>query len=84
MYRIKLTKQARKELRAVTIVYASAISIALVAIQQDPLSGKSLTRELTGHFSYRVGAYRIIYKINKRDKTVVFILSAGHRATVYQ
>jgi mRNA-degrading endonuclease RelE of RelBE toxin-antitoxin system len=39
--------------------------------------------ELTGKFSFRVGVYRIIYKVNKKDK-VVDILTAGHRATVYE
>lgn len=52
-------------------------------LQEDPLLiGKPLSRNLTGRFSYRVGVYRIIYKINVVDKTIK-ILSVGHRATVY-
>lgn len=51
-------------------------------LKDDPLVGKPLTRELTGKFSLRVGTYRVIYKINRQDK-IIYILTAGHRSTVY-
>jgi len=57
--------------------------LALAEIKEEPFLGKPLARELTGKFSFRVGVYRIIYKVNKKDK-VIDILTAGHRATVYE
>ncbi len=83
MYQLKLTERAKKELKNIKKIYETTISSALEEIKEDPFIGKALTRELTGKFSYKIDSYRIIYKVNKRDK-VVEILSAGHRATVYE
>ena len=60
-----------------------AIILALTEIKDDPFLGKPLTRELSGRFSFRVGIYRIVYKVNLKDK-IIDILTAGHRATVYE
>lgn len=83
MYRIKLAAQARKELRAIKIMYQEAIDAALEEIKEDPFIGKPLTRELIGKYSYRIGIYRIIYTINKKDQ-IIHILTVGHRAIVYE
>lgn len=83
MYRIKLTAQARKELKIIKIMYQKAIDVSLEEMKEDPFIGKSLTRELIGKYSYRVGSYRIIYTINKKDQTV-YILTIGHRDRVYE
>lgn len=83
MYRIKLTAQAKKELKNIKKIYQEAVAAVLEEIAQNPLVGKPLTRELTGRFSLRVGIYRIIYKVNNKDKTVQ-VITAGHRGTVYK
>ena len=83
MFKLKITSQAKSQLKQISKKHHQlAISNALDEIKEDPFMGKSLSRELTGRFSYKVGVYRIIYKINEKDK-IVYILSAGHRATVY-
>ena len=82
MYRILITAQARKDLKKIKEKYQRAIIEVLAELQENPRSGKPLTRELTGKFSYRVGVYRVIYTINDLDKTI-HILTAGHRSYVY-
>ncbi|OGG21131.1 hypothetical protein A3D03_05790 [Candidatus Gottesmanbacteria bacterium RIFCSPHIGHO2_02_FULL_40_13] len=82
MYKLLISDRARKELKKISRLHQEAIITALVEIKSDPLSGKPLKRELTGRISYRVGVYRIIYKINKLDKTIQ-IMTAGHRSIVY-
>jgi len=82
MYKLKLTPKAKKELKIISKLHNQAISSVLEELKESPFSGKPLTRELTGRFSYRVGVYRIIYTVNKRDKAVT-VLTVGHRATVY-
>ena len=82
MFKIKLTAKAKKELKDISKLYKNAIAEAIGEIKQDPFSGKPLSRELIRKFSYRVGDFRIIYKINKRDK-IVIILTAGHRSIIY-
>jgi mRNA interferase RelE/StbE len=83
MYKLRISKKAQNEIRKIPYPHQEAILSALIEIKNDPLLGKPLTRELTGQFSHRVGVYRIIYKVNKKDKNID-ILSAGHRATVYE
>ncbi len=84
MYRLKITSKAKRQLKKISqIRYQHALATAFEDIKEDPFLGKSLTRDLTGRFSYKVGVYRVIYKVNEKDKTVS-ILSAGHRASVYK
>ncbi|KKR92370.1 MAG: Addiction module toxin, RelE/StbE family [Candidatus Daviesbacteria bacterium GW2011_GWA1_41_61] len=82
MYRIKLTAKAKRELRKLSQTDKLRIAEIIEELKEDPLIGKPLSRELIKKFSYRIGVYRVIYRINRQDKIIV-ILSAGHRGTVY-
>lgn len=82
MYKLRISKRAENEIKKIPQPHQEAIITALSEVKEDPLLGKPLTRELTGRFSFRVGVYRIIYKVNKKDKNID-VLSAGHRAAVY-
>jgi len=83
MYRIKLTGRAKKELKNIKKIYEAAINSALEEIKENPFAGKPLAREMTGKYSYKIDAYRIIYKISKKDQKI-YVLTAGHRATIYE
>ena len=56
---------------------------AIEEIPKDPRRGSRLlfTREVC--FKWRVGDYRIIYKIDERRRIVIFIV-VDHRARVYK
>jgi mRNA interferase RelE/StbE len=82
VYKIYIANKAKRELKKISQSHQEAIISALKDIGEDPLSGKPLTRELSGKFSYRVGVYRIIYTINQQDK-IIQIITAGHRSTIY-
>ena len=82
MYTIKITARAKRELKQISKEHSKFLASIFEELKEDPWVGKSLTRELTGRFSYRAGMYRIIYKVNKEDK-IVQIITAGHRSTVY-
>jgi mRNA interferase RelE/StbE len=83
MYKLRISSKAENEIKKISHPHQRAIILAFVEIKEEPFSGKPLTRELTGKFSFRVGVYRIIYKVNKKDK-IIDILTIGHRATVYE
>lgn len=83
MYKLRITTIATRGLKMLSRVHQKAVILGLQEIQEDPLAGKPLTRELTGKFSYRIGVYRIIYKVNQHDK-IVTILVIGHRGSVYE
>ncbi len=82
MYKLRISSRAGKEIKKISQPHQNAILLALTEIKEDPFLGKPLTRELTRRFSFRVGVYRIIYKVNKKDN-IIDVLTAGHRATVY-
>ncbi len=83
MYRLIISPKAQKQLKSIKQNHQLAVKLAIEDIKEHPTLGKSLTRELTGKFSYRVGIYRIIYKVNEKDK-IINILTARHRGDVYK
>jgi len=83
MHELRIFKQAGREIKIISRRHQKALLEVLNEIRENPFAGKPLNRELTGKYSYRVGVYRIIYKINKKDK-IIFVLSAGHRNKVYK
>lgn len=82
MHSIRLTAKAKRELKNLSKLDRLSIAEIIEELKEDPLMGKPLSRELIRKFSYRVGAYRVIYLVNQEDKNVT-ILSAGHRGIVY-
>ncbi len=78
MFEVRVSSKAEKQIKQIKKIYQTAILSALEELREDPFVGKPLSRDLAGRFSYKISVYRIIYKVNQRDK-VVNILSAGHR-----
>jgi mRNA interferase RelE/StbE len=82
MYKLLVTAKAKREIKALTTPHRQALVKSLQELRDDPHLGKPLVRELTGLYSYRVGVYRIIYLIREEDSLII-VLTAGHRSTVY-
>jgi len=82
MFRIKLTPKAKRGLKTISKAHREVVSAAIDELKDYPAVGKPLGRELTGKFSIRVGFYRVVYKIDFKDK-VVLVVNAGHRSKVY-
>lgn len=82
MFEVRISTKAQKQIRQIKKSLQKAVVLALMELKEDPLLGKPLTRNLAGQYACKVGGYRIIYKVNKIDK-IVNILSAGHRARIY-
>lgn len=83
MFKVKLTAKAKKELKQISRRHQLALGQVFDELKEYPYLGKPLGRGLKGRFSYKISVYRIVYKVNEKDK-IVYILTAGHRATVYQ
>ena len=49
---------------------------------KDPFKGKKLKGKFSELYKFRIGQYRIIYKINTAEKTI-YILRCRHRKNVY-
>ena len=82
MFRVSISPQARKQLKSIKQTHRDALASVIDDLKENPYLGKPLGRELIGKYSYRVGVYRIIYKVNNQDK-IVQILTAGHRSAIY-
>lgn len=83
MFKLVIAPQAQREIKKIPKRYQETIRLFLRELREDPSIGKPLRRELTGKFSIKIGVYRIIYKINEKDK-IIYVPTAGHRATVYK
>jgi mRNA interferase RelE/StbE len=83
MFQIRTTRKAKRRLKEIKISYQTQIINAFEEISEDPFQGKPLQDELAGQYCFQVGVYRIVYKINSEDQ-IVTILTAGHRATIYE
>ena len=82
MYKIRIAPQARSQLKKLKIKYRLSLSLVIEDLKEDPFVGKPLGRGFMGKYSYRIGIYRIIYRIRVKER-VVEIISAGHRSVVY-
>lgn len=83
MFKLHISKSAQKQIKKLKRIYQSAVISALKEIKEDPALSKPLSQELTGKFTFHISVYRILYKINYKDR-VINILKIDHRSKVYQ
>jgi mRNA interferase RelE/StbE len=84
-YRLSLAPAARRaiaELLPVAVATAVAEFVTGALLDNPRVVGKPLTRELAGYHAARRGAYRVIYRIDDRARTV-HVVRIDHRADVY-
>jgi mRNA interferase RelE/StbE len=83
-YSIIFSSSAAKQVGKLPANIKSRIDNVLCnVLAVNPFEGKALKADLSGLYSYRVGAYRIIYKIVK-DRLVIQIIKVMHRREVYR
>lgn len=83
MYHLTIAPLAKSQLKKLPPRYKQSLIEAIEELKENPFIGKPLSRELSGLFAYKIHVYRLIYIVNRKDHTVV-IISAGHRATIYE
>jgi mRNA interferase RelE/StbE len=83
MWTVKLSKQASTFLSELDEKRGSQVENGLEELQKDPYTGKALKGELKGYWSLRVGMYRIIYSIQKKE-VIIEVLRIHHRKEVYE
>jgi len=85
-YKLELTRQAESVLehlaRLEPELYRRMAQV-LDDLEHDPFQGKPLKGQLKGRYSYRVGTYRIIYKVF-RHQLLVVVIDIGHRRDIYR
>lgn len=85
-YRIELSHQAARILDRICHrepnLYKRLAKV-LDDLEVNPFQGKPLKGLLKGRYSYRVGSYRIIYRI-ERHALLVYVIDIGHRRDIYR
>ena len=76
-------KQLKKMDRATKELIISYIEKNLVGTENPRLKGKSLVRNLSSLWKYRVENYRIIVEINDNE-IIIFILEVERRSKIYK
>jgi mRNA interferase RelE/StbE len=83
-YDVELTTRARKQYKVLDPPVRSRIRAALTELADDPAPQqvKALAGE-DGVLRVRVGAWRVLYRI-EHDKARVVIIDIGHRSDIYR
>ncbi len=85
-YKLLLTNQAKKELGKIkksNPKTAVLIAAKLDSLKVNPNEGEFLHGDLKGRRKARIGDYRIIYRTEKNNLTVL-VLRIAHRKEVYR
>jgi mRNA interferase RelE/StbE len=82
-YKSIFTRSFRREFNRLPRNAKERILEALKKATETPYVGTKLRGKLEGLWRWRIGKYRVIYSINEKEKTVVF-LDVGLRKTIYE
>lgn len=82
-YRILYTEEAVHRLARLDKAVKERVGRAIIRLSEHPELGKRLTGILSDRWSYRVGDWRILYKIKKKE-VIILVLTIGHRSDIYE
>jgi mRNA-degrading endonuclease RelE of RelBE toxin-antitoxin system len=62
MFKLKLTAQAKKQIKQLTQIYQKEeINKILTDLKENPFVGKALRDDLEGRYTYKVGFYCLLF-----------------------
>lgn len=83
-WRLAVAAPAVRDLERLPAKAAAAVVESFEAIAANPhLVGKPLRLEPEGSRAARRGLYRVIYRIDERERLIT-VVAVGHRADVYR
>ncbi len=83
IYQVKLTSFVNRVAKTFSPEVKKAAKSALKELAMDPYLGKELQAELSGFRSYKFQRYRIIFKTDTGEKTII-VWAIGHRRDIYE
>ncbi|MBE9107867.1 type II toxin-antitoxin system RelE/ParE family toxin [Nodosilinea sp. LEGE 07298] len=86
IYRVRLVNRAAKFFKSVDPSLSKRLARAFEVLEESPRQHpniKALKGELAGRYRYRVGDYRVIYRIDD-DAADVIVLLIKHRRDAYE
>ena len=85
MYKVDLSAKAQEFYRKADKPLARKLARCFEQLEQEPRgasNAKLLRGNLAGHYRYRVGDYRVIYRIDEPQRLVA-VLKIAHRSKAY-
>ena len=82
-YSVRIKASAAKQLARLDARTRRLLVEQIDRLATDPHVGTVLKGELDGLRRVRVGAYRIVFEVRKRE-LLVLVLRVGHRSSVYR
>ena len=82
-FSISFLPSAAKDYKKLEKDIQKRVLAALDAIALQPAIGKPLQGPFKGLFSYRIGEYRMVYKIDFKGKEIL-LYRMGHRRKIYR
>jgi mRNA interferase RelE/StbE len=82
LYRLRVPKPIEELLKGLHPGLERKVRAGLDAIREDPSSGNELRDDLAGLRSFRVGRFRIIYRV--APGRLIELVAVGPRDTVYE
>ena len=86
VFRIQIKGQCRKHIERSPVYVKRAIDGAFQQLRHNPYHGvniKELTGKWKGYYRYRIGEYRLVYRIDEECVTVIAV-AFGSRGDVYK
>ncbi len=82
-YQVKIPPDVEEIIRHFPPLLKRKIRLALEELSRDPQLGKPLKAPLEGFWSYRVGNFRVIYRIHKKQIQIE-VIDISERKIVYE
>ena len=82
-HRLRVTDETAALVRSLHPNLKRKIKAALQTILDDPQAGKALKDELQGLRSFRVGRFRVVYRI-RGEEGIIEITAIGPRKRIYE
>jgi len=82
-YKIVFAPTAERQFLALPKIVRARVAGAIAKLAKAPFLGKQLKAELADYRSFRVGDYRVVYFVRKRQVKVE-IIRVAHRREAYR
>jgi len=82
MHKLVVPKDLRELIRTMHPTLKKKVKTSLEIILSEPYSGKVLKDELSGLRSFRIGSFRIIYRIKEPEQ--IELVAIGPRERIYE
>ena len=82
MDKLVVPKDLQELIRRMHPFLKKKVKTSLKTILSDPDSGKALTKKLSGLRSFRIGSFRIIYRVQEPER--IELVAIGPRKKIYK